>query len=402
MLSGMPEAGDGEEVDSQGRRQPLRVLHVVEASLGGVRRYIEDVVAASRLRPWTCALAYSEIRADAQFASLLDTCRGAGWSLFPVSMSRKVALKSDLAAAGALWRVLGEFQPDVVHCHSSKAGALGRVVASLRRHRPLRVFSPHASGAHLGQPYRMIERVLSVLASDVVLAVSASELAELQRSLSKRPSASVAWPVIDGMAFAPREQGLARRQVALPEGRPVVLAVGRLSAQKNPLLFAEVVAAVRKTCPAVVGVWVGDGELRQDLEVALDRLVLRDAFIITGWCTDVRPYLAACDVVVMTSLYESFGYVTAEALAMERPVVGTRVAGTVDLIEDGVSGALFEPGDVASAAAAVARLLSSPALRTEAGRHGRGFVLGSFSSERLAAELESAYQLREAPFESRR
>ena len=356
-----------------------------------MRRYLEDVLAASSLRTWACALVYSDVRADAQFEALLDGCRRAGWELYPIRMARRISPTSDLAAAWRMRKVFRDFRPDVVHAHSSKAGAIGRVVASLAINRPVRVYSPHAIGAHLGWGYSMIERFLARAGSDVIVAVSRSELTELVELLGSRPVMRIAWPVIDATAFAPRDQASARRSVGIPTDRPVVLAAGRLSVQKDPLLFAAVIAAVRRCFPDVLGVWVGDGELRQDLEAAALRLGIKESLVVTGWSTDVRPFLAASDVVVMTSGYESFGYVTAEALAMERPVVGTNVAGTVDLIEDGVTGSLFQPKDVEGAAASIVRYLSSPKLRGEAGRRGRRFVLESFSSERLASELESAY-----------
>jgi glycosyltransferase involved in cell wall biosynthesis len=370
-----------------------RVLHVVEASLGGVRRYLEDIALASVDRSWASGLVYADTRADAQFGDLLATCEKSGWQLFRVPMCRAVRPHRDLVSLARLRSVFDEFRPDVLHCHSAKAGALGRVAARLTRPRPaLSVYSPHASAANLGGRYALVERALSRRVTDVVVAVSESERLQLLEAGLGGPVVDVVWPVVDVHDFRPLSQPEARAAVGITPAEPVLLGVGRLSAQKNPLAFVRALALVREQVPDVFGVWVGDGELRSTVMTAAEQLGLADRFRITGWVTDVRPYLAAADVVFNTSNYESFGYATAEALAMERPVVATRVPGTVDIVQDGEWGALFDVADLPSAAAAaVADFLRSPERRQAAGIRGRRFVAETFRQERMADDLERVY-----------
>jgi glycosyltransferase involved in cell wall biosynthesis len=93
----------------------------------------------------------------------------------------------------------------------------------------------------------------------------------------------------------------------------------------------------------------------------------------------------------MTSAYESFGYVTAEALAMERPVVGTSVTGTVDIMNEPSFGRLFGVADAAEGAALCAALLADRAVLGEVGRMGRISVAERFSVANMRRRLEDVY-----------
>jgi glycosyltransferase involved in cell wall biosynthesis len=172
---------------------------------------------------------------------------------------------------------------------------------------------------------------------------------------------------------------------------PLMIAIGRLTHQKDPISFVEIAAAVRRRVPSVRAVWVGDGELRGAVEERIAALNLQDAISITGWLEDVRPYIAAADLFVSTSRYESFGYVTAEALAMERPVVASKITGTVDVVKHDVEHQLFTPFDVDAATKRAAFLLSDPLLAAAIARRGRAFVNAEFSVEATRRGLAVAY-----------
>jgi glycosyltransferase involved in cell wall biosynthesis len=109
------------------------------------------------------------------------------------------------------------------------------------------------------------------------------------------------------------------------------MGVGRLTAQKDPLRFIEIVRHLQKIMPGVKGVWIGDGELRQSFEQTA--AIGPGSIHLVPWQQDIRPFLSAADVLLSTSRYESFGYMVAEALALEVPVVASRINGTKSLLE---------------------------------------------------------------------
>ena len=367
----------------------LRVLHVLEATLGGTLRYIENLLDALAPVVFPSALAYGVSRADHRLEPALARARELGWTLYEVPMGREIRPGNDLHSAWSLAKAMRQFAPSVVHCHSSKAGALGRVVGWTLQPRPRMVYSPHALAP--ASHFLRIERGLSLL-TDQFLAVSASERDQLVSLHVSRPEETgVVYPTIDAEAYRPRQGAAARAQLALPPERPLLLSIGRMTGQKRPLDYLDVLQEVRRTVPDCGGVWVGDGELRDAFEEKAASLGLLPHLRITGWIPDVRPYIAASDVVLSTSGFESFGYSLAEALAMERPCVGSRVPGTVDVLGEFGEDAFFEVGDTAAAAARIAALLESPERAATMGRAGRAMVMRRFSSDAMRRDLLAFY-----------
>jgi glycosyltransferase involved in cell wall biosynthesis len=371
-----------------------RVLQVIESTLGGTRRYLEDVFGALGPGPHN-GLAYSLDRADAGFLDLLERIRAAGWTLYEVDMHRRIDPVHDVACVFAMRKVFRQFRPDVVHAHSSKAGAVARLATIGMGRRPGLVYSPHSIGVNLGRIYGLIERVLA-LRLDVLSAVTASERDEL-RALNLVPPSRihVIVPTIRPDIFAPADRSAARAALALPAG-PLVIAIGRMTAQKDPLAFVDFVHALRGRIPNLRAVWIGDGELRGAFEERVAQAQLGDVLSITGWLDDVRAYVAACDLLVSTSSYESFGYVTAEALAMSRPVVASAITGTVDIVTTAVDEQLYRYRDIAAAATLAERLLQNPDRACAVATSGRANVLATFCTPAMRIGLANAYAVASA------
>jgi len=372
------------------RSSAPRVLHVIESSLGGARRYVVDAFEALGAGS-QFGLAYSLHRADSGFLALLDRMRAAGWALFEIDMRRAIDPRRDLASLIALRNVYREFRPDVVHAHCSKAGALSRLATLALRQPPATVYTPNAIAVNLGWIYGPIERLLGQRL-DILAAVTNSERAELEALHLVPPSRiHVVAPTIRADEFAPASRTAARTALGLEHDRPLVIAIGRLAAQKDPLGFADVVAAIRERVPRVRAIWVGDGELRAALDERIAQLGLGETLTVSGWLDDVRPHIAAADLFVSTARYESFGYVTAEALAMERPVVASRITGTVDIVTTDVADQLYPLGDVTAAATLAERLLTDPTRAAAIAGRGREAVMTAFSRDIMRAGLRSAY-----------
>jgi glycosyltransferase involved in cell wall biosynthesis len=364
---------------------------VLEATLGGTRRYLEDLAAASNGGAYVNALAFGTARADTAFHRLLENMRADSWQTFEIDLRRRVDLRHDFSCVAKLREIIAHFEPDIIHGHSSKGGAIARLAVAGRRKRPAIVYTPAAVAVDLGLHYRLAEHALSPL-TDVFVAVSASERQQLiDLHLGSPESVRVVSPTIDSAHFAPRDRRDARVAVGLGSA-PVVIGIGRLAPQKDPLGFVDAIIAARKLVPNLEAVWVGDGDLRDGMEAAIAGAGLEGIVRITGWLTDVRPYIAACDVFLSCAAYESFGYVTAEALAMERPVVASRITGTIDIVTTDVDRSLFSPRDFQAAATAIADLVRNPEVATDVARRGRQSVLDAFSPDTTRNQLGQAYE----------
>lgn len=151
------------------------------------------------------------------------------------------------------------------------------------------------------------------------------------------------------------------------EGKTVVTAVGRITELKGHDVLIRALATVRKSRPDVVGLIAGG--VRPDRQDWFDSLVrlaetlgVRDAICFAGTQSQMREIYALSDLVVSatSSKPETFGRTTAEALAMNRPVVASAHGGSLDLIQDGINGFLFSPGDSDELATKIELALSTP------------------------------------------
>jgi len=134
---------------------------------------------------------------------------------------------------------------------------------------------------------------------------------------------------------------------------------------------------------------VGEGDPRyekllRDLVVELD---VEDRVSFLGQLESAAPVIAGADAVVHCSRHEAFGRVTVEGMLSGKPVIGARSAGTAELIRDGETGLLYEPGDVKQLAGALRRLIDDPGEARRLGATGREWARTRFTEERFVSEL---------------
>jgi glycosyltransferase involved in cell wall biosynthesis len=372
--------------------RPLRVLHVLEATLGGTLRYMENIAEATDGLDIVSAFAYGTARADSHLGPFLKRISNLGWTCYPVDMRREVRPWTDLKAWFQLRCAVDHFAPDIIHCHSSKAGALGRASVFLRREHPARVYSPHALAAPLGSIYLKIEKLLS-RSTERFVAVSDTERKEiLDFSLATEDSVSVVYPSVDVRHFHPSSRHNARQALGIGSS-PLILAIGRLTAQKDPVAFLRVMEHLHARQPDVRAIWVGSGEGEGEAEFLSEIAAaqMQDVVRVVPWQRDVRLYIAAADVLLSTSRFESFGYVAAEALAMERPVVASDVTGTRDIMQRRFGEWLYPRDRTALAAELILKLLNDPDLSVATGGLGRSQIENLFGIERMRDSLMQAY-----------
>ena len=168
---------------------------------------------------------------------------------------------------------------------------------------------------------------------------------------------------VDAQRFTVADPAPARQRIGVPDGVPLVLAVGGLTERKNPLALVRAFARVRSADhPDARLAFVGDGPLAGAIDAEARRLDLADAVARTGMLPNagVVDWMAAADVVAQVSLVEPLGVAALEAMASGRPVVGTSVGGLREVVPDGLAGAIVNPRDDAAIAAALARMIDAP------------------------------------------
>jgi glycosyltransferase involved in cell wall biosynthesis len=305
----------------------------------------------------------------------------------------------DAAAVRRLRRLLATEDPQIVHAHGTRAGAFAALALGPRgRGRaglvPALVVTMHNAppgGLAAGLVYRGLERVMARRA-DAVLCAS-PDLADRMRRLG---ASGVERAVVPAPAAPPpAAEDVARVRAELGAGdRPVVLAVGRLAAQKGFGVLLAAAGAWTERDPRPLVAIAGEGPLEGELTAAAQRHGVDVRFL--GPRRDVPALLAVADVVVVPSQWEARALIVQEALLAGRPVVASRVGGIPELT--GEDAALLVPaGDAGALSDAVRAVLDDPALaaRLAAAARARGAGLPSAADavdaalavyERLAAE----------------
>lgn len=312
---------------------------------------LRDQIAAGH----DVTLIYSPIRADPPFIDAIEAL-GARLRVMVLPMYRGVG-PHDAVAAVRLWRSLRALGPfDIVHGHSSKAGALSRL-AGLFLPRSVVVYTPHAfvtlaPGAK--RIYGAIEWAASWFCDAIILG-SEQEYRHARRRLHLPESRLRLIPM--GVDLSPpTDRGAARRALGLPAQGFVAGFVGRLAPQKNPMRLARVFHLVAQARPDLRFAIAGDGELRDALDRALEAFGLLDA-TTRAREVDGPAAMAAFDCLVCTSDYESFGLIFPEALAAGVAIVSPPVGAAQQAItpETGVLTS-FEPEDIARGVLEIASL----------------------------------------------
>lgn len=369
------------------------VLHVALANArGGAEVVIESLMAETRAR----ATAGYHHTVVTPVGSLLSAAwREDGFTVLecpPLPRFRDVSGARRIIDGVAT--CIGASGATVVHTHGI-AGQVYGARAAQRLKRPV-VWHLHDRRDTRWTFDGLLHRLASRARVDVAVAVSASVAESWRGSVDAHRITVVHNGVASGTVTpAPRSSA------------PTVVWCGRLQQWKGTHVFLDVAAAVRSQIPDATFVVVGgslfglEPEYPDRLRRQAERLGLTSAIAWVGHVDDARPWLAAADVVVHTSVQpEPFGLVVAEAMMQSRPVVAFRQGGPAEIIVDGHTGTLAPPGDVAAMTTAVVTLLRTPALRETWGAAARARALQHFTVPEMVRRLESAYDRARTGYES--
>ena len=170
----------------------------------------------------------------------------------------------------------------------------------------------------------------------------------------------------------------------------VVGTVGWLLRIKGPMILMKAMAYVWRKYPDCHLVYVGKGDLEEEMRHEVDRMGVSDHVHFLGWRDDIPEIMPVFDVFVLPSLNEGMGRVLVEAMAAGRPVVASKVGGIVDIVKHGQNGLLVEPADVEGLGKAITELLENREGRVQMGNRGRQLA-PHYSIERMIENLDTLY-----------
>jgi L-malate glycosyltransferase len=308
----------------------------------------------------------------------------------PVLLLESPSILGGFLGVPRLARCLRRWRIDLLHAHLPLSGAAARLAGRIVGV-PV-IYTEHNLLERYGFATRWMNLVTWRL-QEQVIAVSPAVADSIAGRAGRIRPVTVIPNGVDTGSFRPcRGLGLETRQrFDVPEDAPLVGTVAVLSGQKRLEDWMRVAGLVHSIVPRSRFVVVGDGPVRRSIEAFARELDLEDKVRFVGLQEDVRPFLAAMDVFLMTSEFEGLPVALLEALAMGVPVVATSVGGVPDVVQQGETGLLAPMGRTGELSHAVISLLTDPDLRESMGRRGRSLVEKSFSLAAMQRRTEELY-----------
>jgi glycosyltransferase involved in cell wall biosynthesis len=357
-----------------------RLVHVIESASGGSFRYVQEICHLLDPDEWEIALIHSR-RPDSP--TDMRPLFPSHVRLIEVPMQRDISLRADLKALWCLRKLIRSLQPDLLHLHSSKAGALGRVAALGCKTNVL--YTPHGFAffrqdisERKRKLFWWLERLLAWLPCHLLV--------------GSQPEyhAAIAWVGQERSVFLPNavEVKDTAPNHQRTKGR-LFLTVGRITAAKQPMRVAQIVRHVQERLPDAEFLWVGDGEGRQELEQAARDMGA--SIQVTGWVSpqEVQRLLAMSRAYVQASLWEGLPLALLEAMAMGKAVVASDIPAHRAVITPGRDGMLATT--VKEYADILCEWLENPERAEEIGYRAWQTVRTHYSIERFGSSLQQVY-----------
>lgn len=317
----------------------------------------------------------------------------------PLALERAIAPRADLVVLGRFGRVLHSVRPDLVHAHSSKAGAVARLGKLLHPRTPV-LYTPHGYAfagffehEHERLAYRAAERSLAPLTRRVIAVCQAeARLAEMVGPANR------VRVVYNGIV--PADDGPSDDRIRVLSGLgPVVCAVTQLRPGKGVETLIDALPAVVVQHPDLQLAIVGDGPLRSALQTRAQMRGVGHAVHFLGELADPPAVLRGADAFVLPSWAESFPYVVLEAMSAALPLIASDVGGIAEAIVHGENGLLVAPRDHPAISRAMLALLDDASLRKRLGDAARTAVRQRFTRADMLAGVAGVYEevLSESP-----
>lgn len=358
--------------------KPRTVVHFTDTvAFGGAERMLLTLMAALDQGRWRPVLV---CHPGAGTERLLESARRAG--IETRAVEREVGA---VRRFSALVRTVRGEHASVFHAHLTwPLRCSTGIVAAAAARVPAIVATQHLLPLLPARPPR-VKRAVVQACVDRYVAVSTAMGVALRSGL---PAERVS-VIHNGIPVEPYRgaRDAAIRRTLAPDDAPLVLTVARLHAQKGIPFLLGALARLPRVRLAIAG----DGPDRVALESEAVRLGVADRVRMLGEREDVPELLAACDVFVLPSLFEGLPVSVLEAMASARPVIATAIGGTAEVVAHEETGLLVPPGDAASLAGAIDRLLGDPVLAARLAARGRALVEQEFSATVMAERVAQLY-----------
>ncbi len=319
-------------------------------------------------------------------------------------LKRNPNFLSDRKALKKIKAIIREFQPDIVHTHAAKAGALGRKAAfDCKVPVIVHTFHGHVLHSYFGkiksEIFRRIEKRLASQSTGII-AISQQQKNELSERFHIAPKNKI--EVIPlGFDLNPFQEDIQKKRIEtrkehnLENDQIAVAIIGRLAPIKNHNLFLEAIEIAKsKSTKRIVFFIVGDGEERTNIENQISKIKDRQQIDIrmTSWIHDIKTFNAGMDIICLTSNNEGTPVSLIEAQACNIPIITTDVGGVRDIVKNNETGYIVPKNNAEIFAEKLLLLIEDEKNRKKLSQNGWSFVKDNFHYTRLVKDMESYYE----------
>lgn len=365
----------------------VKLLHIAQSAGYGVTIYVETLIKSLNSDKFEQCLLASEYYHSKRFEDIVS-------NLTTIHMDRNIS-KEDLRTIMKCREIIKLQAPDIVYCHSAKAGIYGRL-ACLGTGMKV-VYNPHGWAFNMKCPvvkkmsYRLVEAMFACV-TDCIIAISDFE----KKSTPWYIPSSKIRVIKNGIDVKHcqnvlLQNSLTRESTGIPKDAFVVGIVARISVQKGQDMLVEIAEKVKNWIPKAFFVIVGGKSDDIDIETLLEKKSLSDAFLITGEVQDAIRYASLFDVAVLTSRWEGFGLVLLEYMVAQKPIVAFSVDAIPEIVIDGYNGLLVQANDTKAFEDAIIRLHENKELIGHLTTNASDRVKSFFDLERVAKEHEDLF-----------
>ena len=370
----------------------IKILYILEATSGGTQKHVLDIARKIDKSEFQIDIIYSTNRNK----NFVEESIGVFNNLYGLPIQRSASF-SDISNILKIRKIILQNKYDVVHCHSTKAGFVGRIAAFLSNH-PNIVYSPHGFMfcdtriRFKRQLYLSLEKYLGYLTNKLI-AVSGSERAlALKNNIVPNKKIITLYNTVD-----PADYNDFRYQNKVPgklsnSGSEIILGtVGRLYYQKDPITLIKSFKIINNAFPNTKLIMVGDGPLENECIELINKLNLTSKVHLAGYQKNSKDFYKIFDIFMLSSHYEGMPYALLEAMIMGIPSVGTDVVGIKDLIVHGETGYLAKEEDFQGLASAVINLLENPELISVFSENAKRITKANYDFNNGIKEYEDFY-----------
>ncbi len=363
------------------RREKIRILHIIQ-SKGGVQRYIRSFLKYIDHNKFYNIIVCSQDYKSDDYVDLADEFE-------TVTMVRDIDIKADISAIFTIRKLIKKYHSDILYCHSSKAGAIGRIAALGMKNKC--IYNPHGWAFNMNcsnkkkKLYAIIERMLARMTDRIVCISKAEQESALDKRICKKEKTVVIYNGIDFEEYENSQGELTRETAGIKKNAFVVGFVGRLSEQKSPDIFAKTAVLIKHKIPNAFFLMVGDGELRSEVEKIFKDNGMEQSYLITGWVNNPMTFIQLFDIATLLSRWEGFGLVLAEYMLAGKPIVASDVDAIPNIIENEINGLVSELNEE-EISENVFSLYRDSSLREKLCSNGKKIVRERYDVRRVVAE----------------